>query len=584
MSSPFSFHSPSRTLQPETVVSAIARSATLAKSRRSEIHLILSALLSSSIVVQKSGSMTSEKELVDGLQEVGKQLESPPTDVDDLLSLLDQTESLLTRVHQSPSQSIIDALRPAMKMLVDKRLLSHSDDNVKAIVASCTNEITRITAPEAPYNDDLMKEVFQNIVDTLDKLDDISSDSFFRRVSILDTFAKVRSFVVMLDLECDALVLNMFRIFLRTIRPNHSESIFSSMETIMTVLLEESDYISQELLFCLLDAVKIDNKDTLPIARMLAERVITDCAPKLEPHLRKFAKPRNVFLRKYSKVVASIVEGKSGFRGQQAINSANVEELANTKREDSDGETVNITSPNLNPTESSDKPRSRIGRPRGSNNSGTKLKMLAGAKRKIVGEVSSAKQNFEKDVAGEMRQKMQKLDERLLGDRVQVWWPEDQQFYTGKVIQYNHLTKKHKILYDDGDVETLMLKEERWMFASETRTSPTSDLTEHAKDANDASLDDPASSELPKRKGRPPKVGSSGQSKPKEDVSPKVEKKPLFDGTHEPKSKITVDDKDTHRSKPDEELSKLDQKPKDIPSPNASGIEPKTSLDSKQEN
>lgn len=32
--------------------------------------------------------------------------------------------------------------------------------------------------------------------------------------------------------------------------------------------------------------------------------------------------------------------------------------------------------------------------------------MLAGAKRKIVGEVPSAKQNFEKDVAGEIRQKV----------------------------------------------------------------------------------------------------------------------------------------------------------------------------------
>ncbi|XP_074580212.1 sister chromatid cohesion protein PDS5 homolog C-like isoform X1 [Curcuma longa] len=549
--------------------------------------------------------MDTEKELVDDLRDVGKQLESPPTDVDDLLTLLDQTEQLLMRVRQSPSQSIIDALHPAMNLLVDKRLLRHPNEDVKAIVASCTNEIMRITAPDAPYNDDLMKEVFENIVDTLDKLDDISNDSFFKRVSIVDTFAKVRSFVVMLDLECDALVLNMFRIFLRTIRPNHNESIFSSMETIMTVLLEESDNISEGLLFCLLDAVKIDNKNTLPIAHKLAERVIAACASKLKPYLGKFVKPR-VVLRDYSKVVASIIEGNSGFGGQKVINSANVKELANTKREDTDGETLNITSPSLNPSESSDKSRLKVGCSYGSNNSGTKPKMLAAAKRKIVGEVSSAKQNSEKGVAGEMRKKIRKLDERLVGKRVQVWWPDDQLFYTGTIMEYDHATKKHKVLYDDGDVEILLLKEERWMFASEIRTSPTHDFAEDAKDAIDASLDDKAantksnstagetnvqtviksaaaSSELPKRKGRPPKVGRSGQSKPMEDVSPKVDQKLLFKDMHEPRSKVTGNDKDILRSKQDES-SKPDQKPEDIPSLNASGGEPKTSLNPQREN
>ncbi|XP_042378873.1 uncharacterized protein LOC121971603 [Zingiber officinale] len=526
--------------------------------------------------------MATEKELVDDIRDVGKQLESPPADVDDLLTLLDQTEQLLMRVHQAPSQSIIDVLHPAMSLLVDKRLLRHPNEDVKAIVASCTNEIMRITAPDAPYNDDLMKEVFGNIVDTLDKLDDISNDSFFKRVSILDTFAKVRSFIVMLDLECDALVLNMFRIFLRTIRPNHSEGIFSSMETIMTVLLEESDYISEGLLFCLLDVVKIDNKNTLPIAHKLAERVITACASKLKPYLGKFVKPR-VCLKDYSKVVASIIEGNYDFGGQNAVNSANVKELANTKREDPDG---------------------------------TKPKMLAAAKRKIVGEVSSVKQNSEKDVAGETRKKIRKLDERLVGDRIQVWWPDDQQFYTGTIKEYDHVTKKHKVLYDDGDVEILLLKEERWMFASEIRTSPTCDFADDAKDAIDASLDNKAvntksnstagetnveavikstvaSSELPKRKGRPPKVGRSIQSKLMEDVSPKVEQKPLFKDMHEPRSKVTelgfteqkplFNDEDILRSKQNES-TKLDQKPKDIPSLNASGGEPKTSLNPQKQN
>lgn len=142
---------------------------------------------------------------------------------------------------------MLNALKPSIEALVDKRLLGHSDIDVRVAIASCFSEITRITAPESPYNDDLMKvfssshmcvhlidswlmvlhfilvaynvqELFQRTVQAFEDLDDMSSRSFLTRVSILETVAKVRSCVVMLDLECDSLILKMFRHFFRAIR------------------------------------------------------------------------------------------------------------------------------------------------------------------------------------------------------------------------------------------------------------------------------------------------------------------------------------------------------------------------------
>lgn len=49
------------------------------------------------------------------------------------------------------------ALSPSLKALIGNELLRHSDPDVKVAVASCISEITRITAPEAPYDDDQMK-------------------------------------------------------------------------------------------------------------------------------------------------------------------------------------------------------------------------------------------------------------------------------------------------------------------------------------------------------------------------------------------------------------------------------------------
>lgn len=63
-----------------------------------------------------------------------------------------------------------------------------------------------------------VQEVFQLIVSSFENLFDKSSRSYAKRTSILETVAKVRSCVVMLDLECDALILEMFEHFLGAIR------------------------------------------------------------------------------------------------------------------------------------------------------------------------------------------------------------------------------------------------------------------------------------------------------------------------------------------------------------------------------
>lgn len=64
----------------------------------------------------------------------------------------------------------------------------------------------------------IVQEIFQSIVQAFENLDDMSSRSYSKRVSVLETVAKVRLCVVMLDLECDTLILEMFRHFLKVIR------------------------------------------------------------------------------------------------------------------------------------------------------------------------------------------------------------------------------------------------------------------------------------------------------------------------------------------------------------------------------
>ncbi|GMI95108.1 hypothetical protein HRI_003180100 [Hibiscus trionum] len=251
---------------------------------------------------------SSEKELEMLLMEAGNKLLEPPSSVDELITLLDQVESFLSRVEQSPSQSMLNALSPSLRALIAEQLFRHPDDDVKVAVAACISEITRITAPDAPYQDDQMREVFQLIVSSFGNLSDKSSRSYIKTTSILETVAKVRSCVVMLDLECDALIIEMFQLFLSAIRDYHADTVFTSMATIMTLVLEESEDISMELLSPILARVKRDNEEVLPIARRLATSVLEDCALKLKPYLIQAVENSRIHFEDYSSVVTSICQ------------------------------------------------------------------------------------------------------------------------------------------------------------------------------------------------------------------------------------------------------------------------------------
>ncbi|KAK9067878.1 hypothetical protein SSX86_011989 [Deinandra increscens subsp. villosa] len=252
---------------------------------------------------------STDVELEKQLKEAGKRLSHPPDSVNELLPVLDEVEKLLSKVDQSPKKSMLDALKPSMKALIQDSLSKHSDVDVKVAVAACISEITRITAPDAPYDDNQMRDVFQLIVSSFEGLADQSSRSYNKRASILETVSKVRSCVIMLDLECDELIVEMFEHFLKSVRDYHLDSIFSSMETIMVLVLEESEEIPAQMLKPLLASVKKDHAGVLPVARKLGEGVFLKSADKLKPYLMPALKSLGESLDMYTKVVTSVCEG-----------------------------------------------------------------------------------------------------------------------------------------------------------------------------------------------------------------------------------------------------------------------------------
>lgn len=87
----------------------------------------------------------------------------------------------------------------------------------------------RITTPVVLYKDDTMREVLQLFVDSFHGLHDFKALTFGKRAKILEIMAWTRSFVLMLDLQCDELILQMFNCFIAEIKKRHSDKVKSNM-------------------------------------------------------------------------------------------------------------------------------------------------------------------------------------------------------------------------------------------------------------------------------------------------------------------------------------------------------------------
>ncbi|XP_065865445.1 sister chromatid cohesion protein PDS5 homolog E-like [Euphorbia lathyris] len=248
------------------------------------------------------------KELQLQLLDDGHKLLNPPFSIDDLLSVLDRVEVHLKKVNQSACGTMVAAVSPLRNALVSDKLLKHSDTDVKVSVAVCISEIMRITAPDAPYSDEQMKEIFHLFIAVFWKLSHMSSRCYSKVVSVLVTVAKTRVVVVMVDLECHALIIEMFQLFLTITRSNNSNLVTTAMVGIMTIALLESDDIPLEIVIHLLASVRKGNQNLSPTSWKLGREVMKNCATKISPYILKALNSIGDSLDNYDQLVSSICQ------------------------------------------------------------------------------------------------------------------------------------------------------------------------------------------------------------------------------------------------------------------------------------
>lgn len=215
------------------------------------------------------------------MREVGKRLAQPRLGKDALVKLLKQAESALSEFSQS--SSLQDALHALSKSLVQTTLLNHKDKDVKLLVAVCFIEVMRVLAPDPPFSDEIFKEIFSLFISIFADLAETSSPYLTRRMKILENVAALRCSIIMLDIGCEDLVLDMVKIFFSSVKQGLQQSVCQAMLSIMTQILNEK--VTQPLVDVILRNLVKDDKGA---SHKLAIDIIRNCSEKLEPIIRIF--------------------------------------------------------------------------------------------------------------------------------------------------------------------------------------------------------------------------------------------------------------------------------------------------------
>uniref|UniRef100_K3XDX2 Sister chromatid cohesion protein n=1 Tax=Setaria italica TaxID=4555 RepID=K3XDX2_SETIT len=215
------------------------------------------------------------------VREVGKRLAHPRLGKDALVKLLKQAENALSELSQS--SSLQDALQALSKSLVQTTLLNHKDKDVKLLVAVCFIEVMRVLAPDPPFSDEILTEIFRLFISIFADLAETSSPYLTRRMKILENVAALRCSMIMLNIGCEDLILDIVKIFFSSVRQGLQQSVRQAMLSIMTQILNEK--VTQPLLDVILRNLVKDDKGA---SHKLAFDIIRDCAKKMEPIICSF--------------------------------------------------------------------------------------------------------------------------------------------------------------------------------------------------------------------------------------------------------------------------------------------------------
>ncbi|KAG6833054.1 hypothetical protein H0H87_012065 [Tephrocybe sp. NHM501043] len=205
-------------------------------------------------------------------------------------ALLKKMKALHTEL-AALDQELVDvgSLSSARKELVNTSILLHKDSGVKAYAACCLADILRLYAPDAPYTQAELRDIFQfffrQLINGLKGADATYYNEYFH---LLESLSTVKSVVLVCDLpNAEELMSEIFRDFFNLVKRDLPKKVELFMADILISLVDEAQVLPTEALEVILGQFTENNtvRDSVRIEQAglrLAIQVCNSTADKLQ--------------------------------------------------------------------------------------------------------------------------------------------------------------------------------------------------------------------------------------------------------------------------------------------------------------
>lgn len=181
---------------------------------------------------------------------------------DELLARLGSLHEELSTLVQG--QVDLKRLEPYRADLLDRKLLRHKDKGIKAFISCCLSDILRLYAPDAPYTDVQLTDIFKLFLAQFEQLGDPENGYYIQQKYLITRLLEYRSIVLLTDLpSAHKLLERLFQIFYDDSK--HFESrMFKVIGGILGEVISEFESVPMDVLRLIFNKFLTFNPEEIP--------------------------------------------------------------------------------------------------------------------------------------------------------------------------------------------------------------------------------------------------------------------------------------------------------------------------------
>ncbi|KAJ3292814.1 hypothetical protein HDU76_007122, partial [Blyttiomyces sp. JEL0837] len=209
-----------------------------------------------------------------------------PIPTAELVKRLKELHTQLSHLEQGEVD--LSTLQTIRKDLVMPSLIQHKDKGVRALTACCLAEVLRLFAPDAPYTESELKDIFEFFVRQIMYIADTEGPYFVHYVSLLESLSTVKSVVLVTDLNAEDLVTKIFKEFFDLVRLDFQKNVYAYMLDILQQLVEECAALNHDIIDAILHQFTKKRRGENIAAHQLAVDLCNNTTDKLQRYICQY--------------------------------------------------------------------------------------------------------------------------------------------------------------------------------------------------------------------------------------------------------------------------------------------------------